>query len=78
VLLDLDAGWMRFYLNGKRFGPGFTEGVMGPLVRGAQFRVDEDKLTVLPGAVAPHGAGAANEPWEEPDTEDMTGWNGYC
>jgi len=22
VLLDLDAGWMRFYRNGKRCGPG--------------------------------------------------------
>ena len=26
VLLDLDAGWMRFDRNGKRCGPGFTEG----------------------------------------------------
>jgi hypothetical protein len=25
VLLDLDAGWMRLYRNGKRCGPGFTE-----------------------------------------------------
>ena len=25
VLLDLDAGWMRIYRNGKRCGPGFTE-----------------------------------------------------
>jgi hypothetical protein len=36
VLLDLDAGWLRFYRNNKRCGPGFTEGVTGPLVRGAQ------------------------------------------
>ena len=35
VLLDLDAGWMRLYRNGKRCGPGFTEGVTGPLVRAA-------------------------------------------
>ena len=37
VLLDLDAGWLRFYRNGKRCGPSFTEGVTGPLVRAAQF-----------------------------------------
>jgi hypothetical protein len=37
VLLDLDAGWMRIYRNGKRCGPGFTEGVTGPLERAAQL-----------------------------------------
>jgi hypothetical protein len=61
VLLDLDAGWMRLYRNGKRCGPGFTEGVTGPLVRAAQmYRVD-NKLTVLPAAVAPEGAGEEGE-----------------
>jgi hypothetical protein len=30
VLLDLDKGWLRFYLNDKRCGPGFTNGVTGP------------------------------------------------
>ena len=61
MLLDLDAGWMRLYRNGKRCGPGFTEGVTGPLVRAAQmYRVD-DKVTVLPGAVAPEGAGEEGE-----------------
>jgi hypothetical protein len=54
VLLDLDAGWMRFYCNGKLCGPGFTEGVTGPLVRAAELAAnDGDKVTVLPGAVAP-------------------------
>jgi hypothetical protein len=62
VLLDLDAGWMRLYRNGERCGPGYTEGVTGPLVRAAQLLVLNDKLTVLPGAVAPtEGAGAADE-----------------
>jgi hypothetical protein len=56
VLLDLDAGWMRYYRNGKRRGPGFTEGVTGPLVRAAQLGRGA-KATVLPGAVAPEGAG---------------------
>jgi hypothetical protein len=53
VLLDLDAGWLRFFLNGRRCGPGFTEGVTGPLVRAAQVTGAGDTLTVLPGAVAP-------------------------
>jgi hypothetical protein len=66
VLLDLDAGWLRFYRNDKRWGPGFAEGVTGPLVRAAQFARQGTKLTVLPGAVEPEGAGAAEEPWEEP------------
>jgi hypothetical protein len=61
VLLDLDAGWMRIYRNGKRCGPGFTEGVTGPLVRAAQLFYNGDKVTVLPGAVAPEGAGEEGE-----------------
>jgi hypothetical protein len=66
VLLDLDAGWLRFYRNGKRCGPGYTEGVTGPLLRAAQVAGERDTLTALPGAVAPEGAGAADELWEEP------------
>jgi hypothetical protein len=69
VLLDLDAGWLRFYRNDTRWGPGFTEGVTGPLVRAAQVVHEGDTLTVLPGAVAPEGAGAADEPWKEPEPE---------
>ena len=64
VLLDLDAGWMRFYRNRKRCGPGYTEGVTGPLLRAAQLGGSAgDSITVLPGAVAPEGAGDADEPW---------------
>jgi hypothetical protein len=63
VLADLDAGWMRFYRNGKRCGPGFTEGVTGPLVRAAELFQKGAKATALPAAVAPEGAGAADEPW---------------
>jgi hypothetical protein len=69
VLLDLDAGWMRIYRNGKRCGPGFTEGVTGPLVRAAQLLDAGDKVAVLPGATAPEGAGDADEPWDEPEPE---------
>jgi hypothetical protein len=61
VLLDLDAGWLRIYRNGKRCGPGFTEGVTGPLVRAVQLFCAGDKVTVLPGAVAPQGAGEEGE-----------------
>jgi hypothetical protein len=69
VLLDLDAGWMRIYRSGKRCGPGFTEGVTGPLVRAAQLSFIGDKVTVLPGATAPEGAGGADELWDEPEPE---------
>jgi hypothetical protein len=69
VLLDLDAGWMRLYCNGKRCGPGFTEGVTGPLVRAAELYSKGDQVTALPGAVAPEGAGRADEPWEAPEPE---------
>ena len=52
---------MCLYRNGKRCGPGFTEGVTGPLVRAAQLDNAGDKVTVLPGAVAPEGAGEEGE-----------------
>jgi hypothetical protein len=61
VLLDLDAGWMCIYRNGKRCGPGYTEGVTGPLVRAAQLAHVSHKVTVLPGAVAPEGADGMDE-----------------
>jgi hypothetical protein len=56
VLLDLDAGWLKFYHNDKRCGPGWTEGVTGPLVRAVGLRRTGDMVTALPGAVAPEGA----------------------
>ena len=74
VLLDLDAGWMRLYHNGELCGPGFTEGVTGPLVAAAQVTDAGQQLTVLPGAVAPEGAGAADEPWKEPEPEPEAGY----
>ena len=67
MLLDLDAGWMRYYRNDKRCGPGFTKGVTGPLVCAAEFYYKGEKVTALPAAVAPEGAGAADEPWEAPE-----------
>jgi hypothetical protein len=53
VLLDLDAGWLCLYRNGKRCGLGYTEGVTGPLVRAAELFFEGDKATALPAAVAP-------------------------
>ena len=76
VLLDLDAGWLCFYRNGKRCGPGFTEGVTGPLVRAAEisFKINEgEAVAVVPGAVAPEGAGGADEPWEAPEFDEDGG-----
>jgi hypothetical protein len=55
--------------NGKRCGPGYTEGVTGPLVRAAELIDIGTKVTVLPGATAPEGAGGADEPWDEPEPE---------
>ncbi len=69
VLLDLDAGWLRIFRNGKRGGPGFTEGVTGPLVCAVQLASAGDKVAVLPGATALEGAGDADEPWSEPEPE---------
>jgi hypothetical protein len=32
-MLDLDAGWLRFYRNGVRLGQEYASGVTGPLLR---------------------------------------------
>jgi hypothetical protein len=73
VLLDLDAGWIRVYRNGRRCGPGFTEGVTGPLVRAGHVVREGDTVTALPGAAAPEGAGGADEPWEgAPNSESVS------
>jgi hypothetical protein len=64
-LLDLDAGWLRFYHHGERCGPGFTEGVTGPLVRAVELARKRDAVTAVPEAQAPEGAGDVGESWEE-------------
>jgi hypothetical protein len=61
VLLDLDAGWMRFYRNGVRCGPGITSGVTGPLARSVAVLYEGDVVTVLGDAAAPEGAGDPSE-----------------
>jgi hypothetical protein len=57
VLLDLDAGWLRFYCNGERYGPGFTEGVTGPLKRAVQLHGGMgSQVAVVPSVEVPAGA----------------------
>ena len=46
---------------------GFTEGMTGQLVRASGFYNDGDKAAALPAAVAPEGAGRADEPWVTPE-----------
>jgi hypothetical protein len=53
VLLDMDEGSLRFYRNGVRYGPGFTCGVTGPLVRAVQLVYHGQIVTALPGAEPP-------------------------
>ena len=67
VLLDLDAGWMCFYRNGTRCGPGFTEGVTGPLVPSVQLLNEGDAVHIQPGASSPLGSGRPSEPWVHPE-----------
>jgi hypothetical protein len=52
--LDLDAGWLRFYRNGERYGPGFTEGVTGPLKRAVQLHGGMgSQVAVVPSVEVP-------------------------
>ena len=55
-LLDLDAGWLRFYRNGKRLRQEFASGVTGPLLRCVELHVPGAVVTALPGADMPAGA----------------------
>jgi hypothetical protein len=48
VMLDLDAGWVRFYRNGRRCGPGFTHGVTGPLVPAVEIIEKGDAVAAAP------------------------------
>ena len=56
-LLDLDAGWLRFFRNGVRLRQGYASGVTGPLLRMAEVSGDGEgvALTALPGAETPAG-----------------------
>jgi hypothetical protein len=56
-LLDLDAGWLRFFRNGVRLRQEYASGVTGPLLRSAEVAGDGEgvALTALPGAETPAG-----------------------
>jgi hypothetical protein len=57
---------------------GYTEGVTGPLVRAAQLWGGM-KVTVLPGVVAPEGAGGDRDvdcPWAARRCQEYAGWAG--
>jgi len=67
-LVDLDAGWLRYYRNGARCGPGFTEGVTGPLLRCVQMFTGGKRgetVTALPGAEAPMDIDAVAVPRQD-------------
>jgi len=63
ALLDLDAGWLYFYANGRRWGPGFASGVTGPLCRAVALSAVGDVVTARPGTetATPAGAGGASD-----------------
>ena len=54
-LLDLDAGWLRFFRNGVRLRQEYASGVTGPLLRSAEVSGGGEGavLTALPGAEPP-------------------------
>ena len=52
-LLDLDAGWLRFYRNGVRLKQEYASGVTGPLLRSLQVYQPGVVWTALPGAETP-------------------------
>jgi hypothetical protein len=56
-MLDLDAGWLRFFRNDKRLKQEFTSGVTGPLLRCAELYSEGGVVTALPGAEMPADAG---------------------
>jgi hypothetical protein len=52
-LLDLDQGSLTFYRNGAKCGPGFTAGVVGPLVRAVQMNGKGVVVKALPTTEPP-------------------------
>ena len=51
MLLDLDAGWMRFFINGVRCRIGVPSGMKGPYVRAVVFWEAGLSAMALPIAV---------------------------
>jgi hypothetical protein len=59
VLLDLDRGALLFFRNGESYGPGFTSGVCGPLVRAMEVGCPGNVMTALPDATLPGPLGTS-------------------
>ena len=58
ILLDLDAGTLRFYKNGVENGPGYPIGsVMGPVAPAAQLYMRGQAVRLIPEAVRPPPVG---------------------
>jgi hypothetical protein len=61
VLVDLkekegrQGGSILFFVNGVKFGSGFTSGMAGPLVLGVNMADEGQKVTLLPDAQKPAG-----------------------
>ena len=61
VLVDLEekegreGGSILFFVNGVKFGSGFTSGMAGPLVLGVEMLCADQKVTLLPDAQRPAG-----------------------
>jgi len=54
VLLDLDDGSLRFFMNGVQNGPGYAAGsVTGPVVAAVQMLDHNDSVRLLPNAQQP-------------------------
>jgi hypothetical protein len=54
VLLDLDDGSLRFFLNGMQHGSGYAAGsVTGPVVAAVQMYKTNESVRLLPNAQQP-------------------------
>ena len=53
MLLDLDAGSLKFYLNGQVYGPGYTSGVTGPVVRTVEMAYKGEAVSLNVTATRP-------------------------
>ena len=60
MLLDLDDGSLRFFKNGRRYGPGYPAGsVTGPVVHAAQLFRKGHGVQLLGDAQTPELGGGS-------------------
>ena len=46
-VLDLDQGHLKFFRNDTQLGPGFTQGVTGPVVWGIELNNENDSVSFM-------------------------------